>query len=194
MILYLLRHGETDWNAKQRVQGWKNTLLNENGICQARTAAELLKDKKIETIYTSDLKRAVKTAEIISAVLDLPLHQSKRLREINFGRAEGNLKIDIPAKFPYIFQAFNDIGNPERYDIRYPGGESIGQLQTRFMKFVGKLSEDGRQNVLLVTHGMLIRIFTETCLKKTICLANGSALKVTYDEKNKRFKSLKVIF
>ena len=189
-----MRHGQTDWNVKQRSQGWNDIPLNEKGVVQARLASEKLQNIEIETIYSSDLKRAKKTADIISASLDLPVHYTKRLREMNFGKAEGVKKTDLPAKFPYIHSAFNDLKNPERYDIRYPNGESIGEVQQRFMKFITKLYEDGRKNVLIVTHGMLVRIFCEICLKKSIRLENGSVLKVTFDEKTKKFKSPKIIF
>ena len=187
MILYLLRHGQTDWNASGRVQGWKDTPLNAQGLAQARAAAEKLQKENIKNIYASDLKRSKKTADIVSAALDLPVHYTKRLREMNFGKAEGVKKTDLGAKFP-------DIKNPERYEIGYPNGETIGDVQQRFMKFLGKLMEDKQDNVLLVTHGMLVRIFTESCLKKTIRLENGSVLKITYDEKSKKFRSPKVLF
>ncbi len=194
MILYLMRHGQTDWNLKEKVQGWNDTPLNQQGISQARFAGEKLSGENIETVYSSDLKRAKKTAEIVSAALDLPLHYTKRLREMNFGKAEGLKKTDLPAKFPYIYPAFNDLNNLERYEIRYPNGESIGEVQQRFMKFVTKLLDDRRQKVLVVTHGMLVRIFAENCLKKTLRLENGSVLRVTFDEKSKKFKSAKVLF
>lgn len=194
MILYLMRHGQTDWNMNERVQGWQDTPINQQGIKQALTAGEKLAKEEIETIYSSDLKRAKKSAEIISAALDLPLHCTKRLREMNFGKAEGLKKTDLPAKFPYIYPAFNDLNNQERYDVRYPNGESIGEVQQRFMKFVTKLLEDRRQKVLIVTHGMLVRIFAESCLKKTIRIKNGSVLRVNFDEKSKKFKSPKILF
>lgn len=194
MILYLMRHGQTDWNAKGKVQGWQDTPLNALGIEQARKAAEKLQNEEIETIYASDLKRTKKTADIISGALDLPVHYTKRLREMHFGKAEGVKKTDLEAKFSYTYQAFNDINCPDRYDISYPNGEKIGEVQQRFMKFFTKLLEDRRQKVLVVTHGMLIRIFTESCFKKTIRIDNGSALKITYDEKAKKFRSPKIIF
>lgn len=196
MIFYLMRHGATDWNTKSRVQGWKDTALNDLGIQQVHKVAKALKDENIQAIYASDLKRAKKSADILSVALDLPVHTSKRLREMNFGKAEGVKKSDLEAKFSYTYQAFNDINNPERYDIGYPEGETIGEVQQRFMKFIGKLLEDNNklENILIVTHGMLVRIFTEICLKKTIRLDNGSVLKVTYDEKSKKFRSPKVLF
>lgn len=194
MILYLMRHGQTDWNAEGRVQGWNDTPVNKKGIEQAHFAGEALVNEEIETVYSSDLKRAKKTAEIVSAALDLPLHYTKRLREMDFGKATGVKKTDLAAKFPYIYAAFNDLNNLERYDIRYPEGESIGEVQQRFMKFVTKLLEDRRQKVLIVTHGMLVRIFAESCLKKTLRLENGSVLRVNFDEKSKKFKSAKILF
>lgn len=189
-----MRHGQTDWNASGKLQGKTDTALNEVGISQIHNASLKLVGEQIETIYASDLKRAKKSADIASNVLDLPVHYTKRLREMCFGKAEGMKKNDIQAVFPYIYQAFNDIKNPERYAICYPGGETIGEVQQRFMKLINKLFEEGRGRVLLVTHGMLIRIFTETCLKKTIRLENGSVLRVVFDEKSKKFKSPKILF
>lgn len=194
MILYLMRHGQTDWNASQRVQGTNDTVLNETGIMQSRLAALNLAGEMIETVYSSDLKRAKKTADIVSAALDLPVHYTKRLREMNFGKAEGLKKGDLAAKFPYIYPAFNDVKNPERYDVRYPAGESIGEVQQRFARFINKLADDRREKVLVVTHGMLIRIFAETALKKTIRLENGSVLKVSFDPKTKKFRAPKILF
>lgn len=195
MILYLMRHGATDWNTKGRVQGWKDTALSDLGIQQVHRAVLALKDENFQAIFSSDLKRAKKSADILSVALDLPIHCSKRLREMNFGKAEGIKKTDLEAKFSYTYQAFNDIKNPERYAIGYPEGETIGEVQQRFMKFISKLLEDKKlQSVLIVTHGMLVRIFTEMCLKKTIRLDNGSVLKITYDEKTKKFRSPKVLF
>ena len=194
MILYLMRHGQTDWNTLGKLQGKTDTQLNEVGVRQIHEASLKLKDEQIETIYASDLKRAKKSADIASNVLDLPVHYTKRLREMCFGKAEGMKKNDIQAVFPYIDQAFNDLNNPERYAIAYPEGETVGEVQQRFMKLVNKLYEEGRSKVLLVTHGMLIRIFTETCLKKTIRLENGSVLRVVFDEKSKKFKSPKILF
>lgn len=194
MILYLLRHGKTDWDISSRILGWKDIPLSPSGISQAHFAAENLKSHFIETIYASDLKRAKKTADIISASLDVPVHYTKRLREMNFGKAEGVKLTDLEAKFSYIYHAFNDIKNPERYAISYPEGETIGDVQQRFVKFIHRLSEDGRENVLLVTHGMLLRIFIETCLKKNISLKNGSVMRVVYDVQNKKFRQPKVLF
>lgn len=194
MILYLMRHGQTDWDASHHVLGWKDMPLNQTGLQQVNLAAEKLKNISIETIYASDLKPSKKTADIISGYLDLPVHYTKKLREINFGKAEGVKKTDLEAKFSYIYHAFNDIKNPERYAIAYPGGETIGEAQQRFVKFITKLCEDGRDNVLLVTHGMFLRIFTETCCKKEIYLNNGSVLKVTYECKNKKFRAPKILF
>lgn len=194
MILYLMRHGQTDWNIEGRVQGWNDTPINKKGLEQAHFAGENLVNEEIETVYSSDLRRAKKTAEIVSATLDLPLHYTKRLREMDFGKATGVKKTDLSAKFPYIYAAFNDLNNLERYDVRYPDGESIGEVQQRFMKFITKLLDDRRQKVLIVTHGMLVRIFAESCLKKTLRLENGSVLRVNFDEKSKKFKSAKVLF
>ena len=74
MIFYLLRHGQTDWDAAGRVLGWKDMPLNQAGISEAQTAAQKLLSLGISTVYASDLKRTKKTADIISGRLDLPIH------------------------------------------------------------------------------------------------------------------------
>ncbi len=194
MILYLMRHGQTDWNLAQRVQGLNDIPLNEKGIEQVRVAGEKLVGEQIETIYASDLKRARKSADAVSNILDLPVHYTKRLREMDFGKAEGMKKTDVQTVFPHIYQTFNDIHNPDRYETGYPEGETIGAVQQRLMKLINKLLKERRQRVLLVTHGMLIKIFAQICLKKAISLDNGSVLRVMFDEKSKKFKSAKVLF
>ena len=194
MIIYLMKHGQTDWDLNGRILSWKDVPLNQTGILQVQKAAGKLKNIDLATIYSSDLKCAKKTADIISAALDLPVHYTKRLREMNFGKASGVKKSDLEAKFPHIFPAFNDIKNPERYAVAYPEGETIGEVQQRFIKFISRLNEEKHTNVLLITHGMLIRMFAETCLKKNISLENASLLKVSYDEKNKKFRTPKILF
>ncbi len=86
---WYLRHGETDWNARNVSQGAVNTPLNETGLAQARTAAGLLRNRGIRSIVSSPLSRARTTAEIVGEVLGLPLEIEDGLREVAFGGQEG---------------------------------------------------------------------------------------------------------
>src|SRR5688572_566464 len=94
---YFLRHGETDWNVEGRVQGHTDTPLNENGRAQARAAIYILKKHKIDRIVSSTLNRAFETAQIVNAVLNLPIETDERLCERNFGVYEGLVGPEIEA-------------------------------------------------------------------------------------------------
>lgn len=120
MILYLMRHGQTDWNAEEKVQGWNDTPLNETGAEQARAAAGKLSGEKIETIYASDFKRARKSADIISGILDLPVHYTKRLREMNFGKAEGLKKKRFGSGLSLYLSGFQRHQKPRTLRYRLP--------------------------------------------------------------------------
>ena len=89
MKIYLIRHGETDWNLEQRLQGATDIPLNENGLELARETAQGLKEVPFDLIYTSPLKRAKQTAEILRGERDIPLIEEPRIREICFGIYEG---------------------------------------------------------------------------------------------------------
>lgn len=87
--VYLLRHGLTDWNKLRRVQGSSDIPLNEEGRRVARLTAEGMRDMPIDLVYSSPLKRARETAEIICAGRDVPIVFDERIREIGFGEFEG---------------------------------------------------------------------------------------------------------
>lgn len=85
MTIYLVRHGETDWNARRIVQGVTDIPLNETGLAQAAAARELMKDVPIDIIYSSPLVRAYRTAEIINEYHGVPIVTEPRIRERNYG-------------------------------------------------------------------------------------------------------------
>jgi probable phosphoglycerate mutase len=89
---YFLRHGETDWNLAQRIQGHSDIRLNATGIAQARAAIAPLRDRGIATVCTSPLARARETAEIVNAELRRPLIVIDALKECGYGVREGTLR------------------------------------------------------------------------------------------------------
>ena len=134
MKIYLIRHGETDWNLEQRLQGATDIPLNENGLELARETAQGLKEVPFDLIYTSPLKRAKQTAEILRGERDIPLIEEPRIREICFGIYEGYCcsreHYTIPD--PAFMNFFVDPGNY----IPPEGGESIEQLCRRTTDFL----------------------------------------------------------
>src|SRR5699024_12807412 len=98
--IYLVRHGETDWNIKGIIQGQTNIPLNKTGERQARECGEHFKNKPIDAIVSSPLMRAKKTTQIINQTLNLPIIYEDRLKERYFGIAEEKSKIEMIKKFP----------------------------------------------------------------------------------------------
>lgn len=89
-ILFLFRHGETDWNREGRLQGHTDTPLNATGLTQAQALAESLRPHRLDAVVSSDLKRAQTTAQIVAEALRVPLFTEAGLRETDVGAAEAS--------------------------------------------------------------------------------------------------------
>lgn len=153
MKLYLTRHGETDWNIQNRIQGQTDTLLNEKGREQARELAGRLKEGYgIRTIYTSRQKRAQETAAVIGQAIHVDPIVKDGLEEISFGRWEGYTWRQVREQFPGEYQAW--YGN-RRYQVP-PEGESYQQLLDRLLPALEGIFEENGENVLAVTHSAVI--------------------------------------
>lgn len=152
--LWLVRHGQTDWNLEGRFQGQTDIPLNEEGISQARTlAAELNHEKQFDAVYSSDLKRAYRTAEIITQGKGLAIQVDTRLREVCQGEWEGMLFQDVVDS--YRGEWDNRRTNPE--NTRPPGGESVAEVAARMMAAADQIAcEYPRGRVLVVSHGMAL--------------------------------------
>lgn len=158
MLIYLVRHGETAWNKKKRLQGQTNIPLNEYGEKLAQKTAEALKDVPFDRVFSSPLIRAEKTAEILSAGSGLPVFTDRRLTEMNFGIAEG-LPLPFIRRCPFlrINKCFFD---PSHYTRPVPGGERIQDVQERGMAFLCDAVlplENSCKNILITAHGGIIR-------------------------------------
>jgi probable phosphoglycerate mutase len=148
--LLLVRHGQTDWNAEQRVQGHRDVPLNATGRAQARALAAALAGQPLAAVYCSDLQRARATAEPLAQACGAPLHGDAALRERAFGRFEGLTHAEIAARWPEQAQ---------RWRRREPafepgGGESLLAFQARCVAAAARLAAPHRgQAVALVAHG-----------------------------------------
>lgn len=152
--LFLIRHGQTDGNAQGRYQGSMDTELTETGVFQANQAKQYLSNVKLSAIYSSPLKRTVKTAKIIAEGTGLDIKIYKDLRELNFGKWEGLKFEEINAKYRQDYQDW--LSDPYRNPPT--GGESFGVLINRAKESVKKIvaeNPDG-SSVAVVTHGGVI--------------------------------------
>lgn len=149
MKIYLVRHGETDWNQAGLLQGQTDIALNAQGLEQAREAAERLKEVPFEIAFCSPLIRAKRTAETIIGDRKITLTADERLRELNFGPWEG---VDIRTIKDAASQPFT---NPGSY-IPPEGAESFAQLYKRSGEFLDQVLlplEGTYETVLVVAHG-----------------------------------------
>lgn len=158
MKIYMIRHGQTPWNAQKRLQGRSDIDLNENGIRLARITAEALRDVPFSAAFTSPLIRARHTAELILAGRDVPVTADDRIIEISFGEYEGKCfqgekrEIDDPA-FRNFFDAPQDYHTPK-------GGESLDEVEKRtadFMHDICSRPELEDKTILISTHGCALR-------------------------------------
>lgn len=152
--LYLVRHGETEENQKSSFCGWKDPSLCAGGMKQAKNLADALKNKEIDVIYTSGLKRAIETAGIINKYHCCPVYHVEGFREINFGEAEGLTIEGIRNNYPEVYEGLEK----DYIKTRFPGGESLEDMHSRVTDTVNKiLDEEANKNILLVAHAGVIR-------------------------------------
>ena len=154
--LWLVRHGETEWNRTSRVQGDTDVPLNDTGLRQAEALAERIGGEAFDRIYASDLQRAAKTAETVFPGQDVQL--DRRLREINLGDFEGKVWRDVPEDEQAQFAVW--FNGP--YNQPVPGGESSDDLRERVAAWVEDLPKEGR--VIAFAHGgtigAILHLFT----------------------------------
>ena len=156
--VYLLRHGETDWNKIRRVQGSSDIPLNEEGRRVARLTAEGMRDMPIDLVYSSPLKRARETVEILCADRGVEIVYDERIREIGFGEFEGITWAEIQGKEEYAgFRKF--FLDPDHY-VPERGAESIEEVIARADSFLSEriYPHEGEDlTILVAAHGAMIR-------------------------------------
>ncbi len=152
--VYLLRHGETDWNAQGRFQGHTDTPLNARGVAQASAAIAPLRGRGIRQVVSSDLTRARHTAIIVAASLGLPVEVDPELRERRYGVFEGLTWAQIAAQHPVHHAGWQRDPNHA-----VPNAEPVDVLRARAWRAFERHARhaQGEDAVLLVSHGGLLR-------------------------------------
>lgn len=158
-LLILLRHGESEWNRQNRFTGWVDVDLSERGEEEARRAGMLLRGIPLDCIFTSALRRAWRTAEIVREVIghpELPVERAEALNERHYGQLQGLNKDEVRQRYgEEQFRRWR-----RSYDVPPPGGESLAQTRQRVVAYfrrriVPKLVQG--KNVLIVAHGNSLR-------------------------------------
>jgi probable phosphoglycerate mutase len=148
--LCLVRHGETAWNAEHRVQGQLDVALNATGLAQARAVADALAREEFAAIYSSDLSRAMQTAQPVAMRLKLKINPEQELRERHYGIFESLTYAEVKTRYPEDYARF-EARDPE---FRFRTGESLRDFSARSISVVSRIaSRHPGQDVLVVTHG-----------------------------------------
>ena len=153
--IILIRHGETEWNSQQRMQGHSNSDLSSVGQAQIQALGQWMKNVPFDHIYSSDSLRAKQTAEAITQFSGHKMKIDLRLREKNLGVFEGLTSEEARERHPEVFRLFKTAGSKYVIDE----GESTQQLQDRALEIVDEIRiKHPEEHVLLVTHGGFIRV------------------------------------
>lgn len=152
MILYLARHGETDFNEEGRYQGQRESELTPRGRVQAERLAQALEAVAPQRVIASPLRRCVESARPLANRLKLPLEVSPDLIEIAHGTWEGRLRSEIVQSDPETMRAWRN--KPET--VVFDGGESLAMVDARWKHFLHSLR--GELTTVIVTHDVLVRL------------------------------------
>lgn len=169
MRLYLVRHGETDWNKQGLIQGSSDIPLNEYGRELARLTAKGLKDIKFDKVYASPYIRAYETAEILCSHQEITITKDARIKEFGFGSFEGK-SIELLSKDEAFKEFWKCFSNPEEY-VAIEGAESYETLLDRIKSFIDDIilpSQENTETILVSAHGAVIRGFLHYVKKQSL--------------------------
>lgn len=162
--LYIVRHGETEWNVIKRFQGQLNTPLTEKGMEKLRKTGKKLKNILFDQVYTSELERTVNSAEIILNENNgyknnkLELQKLAELNEVYFGVWQGLTYEEVFLKYPE--EGNNYFYNVKNYKAENVEAEKLEDALERFLKGINKILDSHESgNILVVTHGTVFEMF-----------------------------------
>jgi probable phosphoglycerate mutase len=185
----LVRHGETDWNAERRLQGYTDIPLNACGLAQAAQMAKALKKAhfQFDALFTSDLQRAKQTAQALEHLYSVSATSHSLLRERHLGALQGLTTSEAPLIEPELWQAH--LSRDIHQELR--GGESILQFANRIKTVLEEIQEKYTgKTILIVSHGgaldMMYRIASNQALdaQRVIAVPNASLNWISCDGPN----------
>jgi 2,3-bisphosphoglycerate-dependent phosphoglycerate mutase len=187
--IYVIRHGETDWNKNHRFQGQTDIKLNETGREQAIRLRPLMQQLEIESVYSSTLSRAYETAELATQEIKISIQKDERLRETNVGAAEGLTMDELLQKFgPDSLTKWRSY-EERLLDYSFENGESKRQMMFRVRQvFLDIAQNSNRGSIAVFSHGMVMRamtfIFGEGLPWDVQHFANGSVHHFVWSDDN----------
>jgi broad specificity phosphatase PhoE len=171
---YLVRHGETEWNAERRMQGQWDSRLSAAGKLHADASGRFLATLPIEVVYASPIGRVQETARIIRPHLDIEPILDDRLKEWSSGEWSGFLYDEIAQKWPEAFSAWRS----DMLNVRAPGGENFHDLLARAESFLAEAAERPGDAIAILAHGFINRALACTLMgsdpSETLVLKQGN--------------------
>ncbi|GGD80654.1 histidine phosphatase family protein [Paenibacillus nasutitermitis] len=154
-IIYLVRHGQTQWNVEHKLQGHQDSPLTELGLRQAEWLSESIANEQIDVIYSSSSLRARRTAELIRAAREIDMIESNDLKEINLGIWEGKTQAEVKETNPEQFDYFwND---PEKFHVQ--SSETYQEVSKRSINLLHKIIHENQgKSILIVTHTVVVKL------------------------------------
>lgn len=148
--LCIIRHGETAWNAEHRVQGQLDVPLNAAGLAQADAVARALRQEAFDAIYSSDLSRAVQTAQPLASILALKILRHEDLRERHYGVFQKLTYAEVKVRYPEDYARF-EARDP---DFAFRTGESLRDFSARSVEAISRIERANEgKNIAVFTHG-----------------------------------------
>lgn len=189
--IYLIRHGETDYNKEGLLQGIIDIPLNETGIEQAKKAGEFLKDKNIQIFYSSYLARAQKTAETIAKYYNSDVIIYPNLHEIDLGILNGNDKVFAEKIIPNYAILKED----KNIDIIFPEGRTKFEERNRIFNTIIKLCQEDKNHIICITsHGFILRELLNACnFADNYSMNNCEIIEAEFDENTNNLTIMKRI-
>jgi broad specificity phosphatase PhoE len=153
--VYLVRHGQTAWNAELIFRGRRDIELNERGRKEASAIADALRHKNLDAIYTSPLTRAVETARPLAALLHREITPIQDLTDISYGDWEGIAYREIKTRYPDILATWEQ--EPEL--VRFPHGETLDEVRERSYGVLREVVEKhANESILIVSHRVVNKV------------------------------------
>lgn len=194
----VFRHGETDWNLIKRLQGHSNIPLNEKGREQARVLQKLLSYYRPEVILSSDLSRALETAEIANQDLQCSIQSTAALRECHMGHSEGMFRETLLERFGQQSWDRWLSSKAEDQDFAFPGGESKIEHLRRMLDFVERYVQENShlQRVAISTHGGSLYRLIQNCRnapKSSLTVPNCALFRFQLDIQSREWTFLEQV-
>jgi broad specificity phosphatase PhoE len=173
MPLYLVRHGETDWNRDGRAQGREDMPLNLHGMAQAEALAERFRDVTVAAVYSSPAQRAFATAAAIADPHDITINPRDALLEMDLGQLDGVKLGAMRDRFPDFFTNWmTDAGT-----ARFPGGETLEETQGRAWEAIMQIVQDHPPEAAVVVVSHAFATYSILCRALGMPLSNYGRLR-----------------